>query len=509
VDAAKPEAIVVKEAGPQRVTLGVQLLFALVLLAAVIALVAGAVIHRAESQYLSELVREEKARIFELITSSTLDDVISEDLPEIDTMMREVIVQDPSLIALRIENEAGARLFHWEQGTDAAATPSFAIFERSGHRLKLSKPIEFAGEGFGRITASWDVSESDNEVAQHTFLIVLTVGGICGLMSVLVYFLVNGFAIGPINRVSNRVEEFRKGVYDRTLELPQFASLELDQLNRSVDSLGRFLVEKEQRETELKEAKEVAESANLAKTAFLANMSHELRTPLNAINGFSEMMTTEMFGPLGDERYRDYVEQINFSGNHLLALINDILDISKVEAGKGELNLDDEDPEELITAAAGMMRERASQAELDMSIRIDPDLPIVRVDGRRVQQILLNLLSNAIKFTPAGGSISVEARWDLQAGIIVSVVDNGIGIAAGKLGTVFEPFGQIENAYTRKYEGTGLGLPLAKALVEMHGGKLALESQLNAGTTARFTLPPDLVMAKRQTRAEDQAAAAG
>ena len=156
-----------------------------------------------------------------------------------------------------------------------------------------------------------------------------------------------------------------------------------------------------------------------------------------------------------------------------------------------------------------MMRERASQAELDMSIRIDPDLPIVRVDGRRVQQILLNLLSNAIKFTPAGGSISVEARWDLQAGIIVSVVDNGIGIAAGKLETVFEPFGQIENAYTRKYEGTGLGLPLAKALAEMHGGTLVLESQLNAGTTARFTLPPDLVMAKRQTRAENQAAAAG
>jgi signal transduction histidine kinase len=275
--------------------------------------------------------------------------------------------------------------------------------------------------------------------------------------------------------------------------LPQFASEELDRLNHSVDSLGRFLLDWEQREVELKEAKEQAESANRAKTAFLANMSHELRTPLNAINGFSEMIVMEMFGPVGDERYGEYVQQINYSGNHLLAVINDILDISKVEAGKSELDIDEVDITDLITSAVELMRERASQGGLALNIEIPPDLPIVVVDGRRVQQVLLNLISNAIKFTPEAGTVTVRACWGPEAGLQVSVCDTGIGIAADKIQTAFEPFGQVENAYTKKYEGTGLGLPLARALIELHGGEIKIESQLNVGTNASFSLPVELV----------------
>jgi signal transduction histidine kinase len=273
--------------------------------------------------------------------------------------------------------------------------------------------------------------------------------------------------------------------------LPQFASEELERLNHSVDSLGRFLLEWEQREVELKEAKEQAESANRAKTAFLANMSHELRTPLNAINGFSEMIVMEMFGPVGDQRYGEYVQQINYSGNHLLAVINDILDISKVEAGKSELNMDEVDVSSLITSAVELMRERANQGGLALNVSVPPDLPVVVVDGRRIQQVLLNLLSNAIKFTPEDGQVTVRAYWDSRAGLQVSVCDTGIGIAADKMQTAFEPFGQVENAFTKKYEGTGLGLPLAKALVELHNGEIRIESALNAGTTASIILPPE------------------
>jgi signal transduction histidine kinase len=488
------ESTAEKKAPRQRLNLGVQLLLGLVVLAAVVAVVAGSVIHANETKYLSSLVAEEKAKIFKLIASSTLDNVISEDMPQIETTMRQVIDGDPELIALTISNEEGSVLFGWQRRANGPA-PMFAFWKYEPRIWSLATPIDIAGETFGEIHASWDVSRSDREVTRHTFLIVITVGGVCGLLSLLVYFLISTFAIKPIDQISSRVRGFRKGVYTEEVKLPAFASEELSQLNQSVDSLGRFLVEWEKRAAELKQAKELAETANRAKTAFLATMSHELRTPLNAINGFSEIMSVQMFGPLGDSRYQDYAEQINNSGNHLLALINDILDLSKVEAGKSELNTDEVEAVELITSAAELMRERARQDGLDYVVDISPDLPIMEADGRRVKQVLFNLLSNAIKFTPDGGRVTVSARWDAAAGIVIAISDTGIGIAHDELETAFEPFGQIESVYTRKYDGTGLGLPLAKALVKMHGGDLVLESEVDVGTTARFNLPADLAIA--------------
>jgi two-component system cell cycle sensor histidine kinase PleC len=234
-----------------------------------------------------------------------------------------------------------------------------------------------------------------------------------------------------------------------------------------------------------------AEGANRAKSEFLANMSHELRTPLNAINGFSEIMLGEMYGPLGDKRYRDYARDILNSGQHLLALINDILDMSKIEAGKMTLRFDPVSLEEIARDALRLVRNRADTAGLALSLEF-PDLPDVEADYRAVKQVLLNLLSNAVKFTPRGGRVVIKAdlRDDPRGERVrVTVQDTGIGISAADLERLARPFEQIETQHAKTQQGTGLGLALSKSLVEMHGGLLDLKSAPGQGTAASFSLP--------------------
>ncbi len=235
-----------------------------------------------------------------------------------------------------------------------------------------------------------------------------------------------------------------------------------------------------------------AEGANKAKSEFLANMSHELRTPLNAINGFSEIMVGEMFGPLGDARYKEYAGDILSSGQHLLALINDILDMSKIEAGKMNLKFEPLTVEDVVEDAARLVRNRAEAAGLALELEFPRDLPEVEADYRAVKQVLLNLLSNAIKFTPRGGRVTVRAesrRDPTGERIRISVRDTGIGIAADDLQRLAQPFEQIESQPSTTQQGTGLGLALTKSLVEMHGGALDIQSAPGEGTTVAFSVP--------------------
>jgi two-component system cell cycle sensor histidine kinase PleC len=251
------------------------------------------------------------------------------------------------------------------------------------------------------------------------------------------------------------------------------------------------------READLSRALAVANEASRAKSNFLALMSHELRTPLNAIIGFSEVLGGEMFGALGNERYREYAHDIHGAGRHLLALINDILDISKAEAGKFDLNCENVSPLELIAECLKLMRGRAVEARLSLSQEAGGPVPDLLADRLRLKQILLNLLSNAVKFTPPGGAIRVGAGMDKDGRMVIAISDTGIGIAADMIEVALEPFRQISSPFARKAEGTGLGLSLAKALMESHGGRLELDSTLNLGTTARLVFPP-----ARVTRAE-------
>ena len=282
---------------------------------------------------------------------------------------------------------------------------------------------------------------------------------------------------------------------------------ETDARQREAD-LTRIRGELEAKAVELAATARSLHAANAAKSMFLANMSHELRTPLNAILGFSEIMRDAMLGPL-DQRYRGYAKDIHLSGAYLLRLINDILDTSKIDAGQMHLEQDRIDLAELIGECERLVLERARTAGVAVVCAIGRGFPPIAGDRLRLKQALLNLLVNAVKFTPAGGSVRVSASAARPHGIDIAIADTGIGMEPASIARALEPFQQLDNRLARRYEGTGLGLPLAKSLIELHGGRLTIESAASKGTTARIWLPPERLLdqtsvarsARRATRA--------
>ncbi len=287
----------------------------------------------------------------------------------------------------------------------------------------------------------------------------------------------------------------------RFIQLQGRCETDLDGDVGALFGIMQDVTERISHERELKDAKEAAERAYAAKSQFLANMSHELRTPLNAIIGFSEMMQRQLLGPIGTEKYLDYIGNIRESGEHLLDLITDILDMSKIEAGKYELDLEEFNLLKVLRLACHMIEGRALDAQVKVIAEIrEEDFIDVMADRRAVMQIMLNLLSNAVKFTEPGGEVKAEYSIT-DENVSIKVTDTGIGIPASKLRYVTEPFEQAANHFTRNHEGSGLGLAITKDLVELHGGNLQIESTVGVGTSVTFILPKDCTVSRRDGKA--------
>jgi PAS domain S-box-containing protein len=268
----------------------------------------------------------------------------------------------------------------------------------------------------------------------------------------------------------------------------------------AIVAIVRDISERKRMSEELRTALFAASEANKAKSEFLASMSHELRTPLNAIIGFSDLMLNQLMGPLGNPLYLEYIGDIHRSGLQLLGLIDDLLDLSRIDAGRANLVEQNVSLRHVITEACRLVDLQAKQSGISLVNSLPSDLPLVFGDERRIMQIVLNLLSNAVKFTEADGTVRIQVE-QTAGELLLKVVDTGIGIAATDLPKVLERFGQIDSTLSRKHKGTGLGLPLVKQLIELHGGSISIESKVGVGTIVTISFPRERVIEKAENAA--------
>ncbi|HSI51940.1 MAG TPA: ATP-binding protein [Ideonella sp.] len=320
-----------------------------------------------------------------------------------------------------------------------------------------------------------------------TVLRTLLVTLLASLAAVLLALVLVRRSIAPINALHRGAQALGDGRLDARIEIR--TGDELDDLAQQFNTMaGNLQHVYRNMSAMIAEKTRDLELANRHKSEFLTHMSHELRTPLNSVIGFSDVLREEMFGALNDKQ-KEYANDIHASGEHLLALINDVLDLSKIEAGHMALDLSEVDPSSLLVASANMMRERCMRQGLKLQLQLPDEMAPCTVDARRLRQVVLNLLSNAVKFTPAGGEVTLRAGQNACEGLWVEVSDTGVGIAPEDQATVFEEFRQVGDDVLRKAEGTGLGLPLVRRLVHLHGGEVTLHSAPGQGSTFRFNLP--------------------
>lgn len=433
------------------------------------------------------------------------------------------------LKGIAIEDSAGRPVLHAGRQpiADASTASGGPATIRQTARTSAVTTRPFEG-----VPGSWLVLDIDTpKLATELRGFLWRIGGLIGLISLVVtivtMLVLRGLVLDRLVRLAHNIEAAaRTPEKADEYQTPSGRRDELGDLASNVNSLlisvsvalaavrereeklvllNRTLEQRvDERTAELSEAKVAAEAASTAKSVFLTNMSHELRTPLNAIIGFAQILGADDLQPRDRGRDRDYALDILHSGEHLLSLINDILDISRIEAGRFDLNEEEVGLAAIIEDAVRLVRHRADQKGLALDVVPFEGIDTVVADRRLLKQSTLNLMANAVKFTPQGGRIDVEIRESSAGGIGISVMDTGIGIAAENIETVFQPFGQVSDVMTRNHQGTGLGIPLTRRFIELHGGTLDIVSTLGAGTNVTAWLPPGRrVLRRREALASD------
>jgi signal transduction histidine kinase len=376
-----------------------------------------------------------------------------------------------SIVQKMMHGDSGVMTFY-SPPMKADMIAGYTIVPRSGWGVMVPQPMQ-------------ELRAQATEV--RYFTLAISAFGI--LIAVMISWWLAKFLARPLVVVEQAATRIANGnTYAELAPLPAHSPKELESLHKS---FARMFDEIRERQNSLLIAKTQSEEANRAKSEFLANMSHELRTPLNAIVGFSELIKGETFGPIKEKRYVGYADDILHSGYHLMSIIDDVLDMSKIEAGHFSPKKTKFDLSEVAGECVRMTAEQARQKSVAFKSDLSKEIPPVFADEKMIKQVILNLLSNAIKFTEAKGSVTLKTALDENGNYMISVADTGPGIAQENLEIIFEPFRQIDSTIERQHGGTGLGLPLVKAMIDMHGGTLAIDSELGSGTTITLTIPKE------------------
>ncbi|MCP3870377.1 MAG: response regulator [Gammaproteobacteria bacterium] len=429
----------------------------------------GELVRTMETNYLKESFEQQSRKTFSILSATSIDAVVSEDQPLLETIVSQSVAFDPEIFSLSIENEVNEILVEWQNTEISADVPL----------MSFSEDIVFEEESFGRMNISWNVTPLIHEIEMHVQKMRAFSIGITVALALLIILWVNRLVINPVRKIHRRLTELGRGELTSAFKLN--AAQELVLLGESTDVISENLHLKRLREEELEET-------SRAKSEFMANMSHELRTPLNGVLG---MMSLLRDSELATDQ-RDYVNVAANSGRALLTLINDILDFSKIEAGKLELEAIDFDLRNLVEDSTEPLAEQAHKKGVELACLVKLDVPaVVHGDPTRLRQIVTNLASNAIKFTDEG-EVVVRVRVNGSHGDKVclrfEVQDTGVGISKMARARIFDSFTQADGSTTRRFGGTGLGLAISRQLVERMGGEIGVDSVPGEGSTFWFTI---------------------
>ena len=434
-----------------------------------IGLLSGELVRTIETEYLQQNFEQQSHKMFSILSATSIDAVVSEDQPLLETIINQIIINEPEIHSLVIENEEKEPLVQWLSKRDVS----------SAQLMSFSEDIIFEEESFGRMGIEWDVTNLYAKIDRHVVKMRIFLMGAILILALIIIAWVHRLVVNPIRMIHERLNDLGRDELRDDLNLK--AAQELTHLGEAVDTIGDNLKLKKQREEEL-------EHASRAKSEFMANMSHELRTPLNGVLGMMSLLRETRL----QKDQLEYVSVATNSGNALLTLINDILDYSKIEAGKLELEAIDFALRNTVEDSVEPLADQAQVKGVELATLISSNVPaVVRGDPTRLRQVITNLVSNAVKFTEQG-EVVVRVRLDSEdtQKIVLhfKVTDSGVGISEAARSRIFDSFTQADGSTTRRYGGTGLGLAICRQLVEHMGGEIGVDSVPGEGSTFWFTI---------------------